>query len=356
MPILQKVLFLMVLVALTPQAHAQTRIDADNHYAIIYNYFAVGNDSAPSYNVTKQQFIDHIDEISKPVYTIRRLPDIIHAFKNNQKLPQRTIAITFDGADKSIFDYAAPLLIDRKIPFTIFVPSNKISDNDPSVLSWKNLRDLRKTGLVDFGIHPAIYGHLSNHSPEDIKRHINNSIADVRKNLGIHPKLFAYPFGEYTPSYSKIIKEMGFDAAFGQQSGAAQSQGDFMALPRFTVTENFGDMDRFLMTANSLPLPVYDISPPSPALTLSSTPPSIGFTLADGFTKTDIKSISCFSSMGEKTLIDVLENRLEIRPKIMADDRMRLNCTMPVEPDNGADDARWRWFGMLFYKPDAIAE
>ena len=143
--------------------------------------------------------------------------------------------------------------------------------------------------------------------------------------------------------------DMGFLAAFGQQSGVAYSKSDPFSIPRFTLTETFGDMDRFVMTANALPLPVSDIAPEDSFKTTS-----IGFTLSKDISPF-IKSLDCFSSTAEKPVIDTINSRVEIRFKTPPAQKLRINCTLPVEQSSG-DDTRWRWFGLMLTSHDAADE
>jgi peptidoglycan/xylan/chitin deacetylase (PgdA/CDA1 family) len=103
---------------------------------------------------------------------------------------------------------------------------------------------------------------------------------------------FAYPFGEYSLAYKQIVERQGFMAAFGQQSGVAYAGADMFALPRFSMTTPYGDIERFRMTAMALPLPAFDVSPPDPYI--KNNNPEIGFTIDEGL-KNQVKAMSCFS-------------------------------------------------------------
>ncbi len=325
---------------------ALAAIDADNKAAVIFAYFAIGDDSNPNTSLQSGQFMDQMDVLAQGGYTVKKLPDIISSFQKGKSLPEKTVAITFDGADKSVLDKAAPYLIENDIPFTIFVPAARVEADKPPYMNWDSLRALKKTGLVTFGLHPADYSRLASAGEEDIRRQINNSIALMRERLGIETKLIAYPFGEYNEKFKHVVKSMGFDAAFGQQSGVAYSGDDLFALPRFTQTERYGDTERFRMTAAALPFPVRDVSPSDPAL--GTLTPAIGFTVQDELVG-DLKNLSCFSSIDDKPDIQILnKRRVEIRMKTpITEDRPRINCTLPVAT-TGAEEPRWRWFGTLY--------
>jgi len=334
----------LVLCAVSGAAHAMGGSDYDDKAAVIFTYLAIGDDADPSASLTRDQFMDQVRELTEESYNVEALPAVVDAFIAGKSLPARTVALTFDGADKSVLEIAAPYLIDHKMPFTVFIPAGKIGT--PPYMSWDDLRDLKKSGLVSFGLHPSGYGTLADMADNDIKRQLNTSLAQIRDELHVDVSLLAYPYGEYDDAFKTIAKAMGFKAAFGQQSGVAYAGGDMFALPRFTLTERYGDLDRFRMTANALPFPVSDVSPADPHLNTLS--PAIGFTVPDDMAK-NLKALSCFSSSNEKPKIQILnKSRVEIRmTQPFAEDRPRINCTLPSDAKNG-EDQRWRWFGMLY--------
>ena len=350
-PFSLKQLGLMFGLALLSGIPAAAANDYDDNAAVIFAYFAIGNDNNPTASLRTEQFIQQINELTSGGYNVAPLDNVIDAFAAGRTLPARTVAITFDGADKSILQNAAPLLIDHELPFTVFIPADRVSSEKPPFMNWDDLRKLKRSGLVTFGLHPSSYSRLADNNPNEIKRQINNSIAVIREELEVNVGLIAYPFGEYDENYKQIVKSMGLKAAFGQQSGVAWSGDDRFALPRFTLTERYGDMDRFLMTANALPLPATDISPDDPHL--NSLTPSIGFTAPDELSKS-LKSLSCFSSSAEKPELQILGNRVEIRmSKPFREDRPRINCTLPVAGAPG-EEPRFRWLGMMYTVPQDL--
>ena len=60
----------------------------------------------------------------------------------------------------------------------------------------------------------------------------------------MRPDLFAYPYGEYSLEVIDIVKEAGFIASFGQNSGIAHGFNGFFELPRFAMNEQYGTRDR----------------------------------------------------------------------------------------------------------------
>jgi len=329
------------------EATAQETLPQDRSAAVIFAYHRVGEDRFPNMNIRTEQFSAHIRELKDSTYNVMSLPDIVDALRSGATLPERTVALTFDGGYTSTLQNAVPEMLDAGIPFTLFVSTDYLSRDSSEYISWSNLKKLTKNKLVTIGLHPASYTHLAGAPAEDLRRHINNARSQMRERLGIEPVLFAYPFGEYSTIFRDAVSDSGFTAAFGQQSGVAYAQQDRLAMPRFPMTESYGDLDRFRMAAAALPLPLNDVQPQNPRI--ESTDPMIGFTVDTALQNT-LGKISCFASGQEQPpkLEHIGNGRMELRlVDTLEEEKVRINCTMPGPPDITDEQPRWRWFGML---------
>lgn len=351
------VLMAGVLLAVAFPSPAKAGADAaptgyDSPSAVLYAYGQIGEDDAPASSLRLEQFTAHILELIEDGYTVKSLPDILQAVTLGKTLPDKTVALTFDGAPASFLEGAAALLEEHKLPYTLFIPAGQIKEQTAQAIGWKDLRKLQKTGLATLGLHTASYAHLAQASETEIKRQINTARALYRENLGAEPLLFAYPFGEFSAIFKNIVRAQGFVAAFGQHSGVVDMSGDLFALPRFTMSENYGSLERFQMTARALPLPVSDVQPAAPLL--QSATPAIGFTV-DKALASSLGALSCFVSGQEKPDIELLDDgRVELRLKEpLTQERTRMNCTLPGPADKQSALPRWRWLGMLLLLPDA---
>jgi peptidoglycan/xylan/chitin deacetylase (PgdA/CDA1 family) len=335
--------------ALLVSASAHATVAEDKSAAVIFVYQRVGEDSVPQGNISVDQFKEHIEELKKDGYAVLPLPKIIAAVKDGKPLPPKTVGITFEGAYQTTLSNAVPLLEEAQLPYTIFFAPDMLDNDSPGRMTWKQLLKLRKDGLVTFGLLPAAYEHMVNQTTEQNAALINRAMGRYREMLEEEPQFFAYPYGEFNAALKKQLASYKFTAVFGQQSGIVHSASDFMALPRFTMTDDFGDLDRFTLTANALPLPVSDVVPEDAIVT--DNPPTIGFTVTPDIH--NLGKLSCFaSSLGKLPLMLVGKNRVEIRPpQPFTDRRTRINCTLPNEAITPGEPLNWRWFGMLLISP-----
>ena len=163
----------------------------------------------------------------------------------------------------------------------------------------------------------------------------------MQQELGRAPRLFAYPHGEFTSATIEAVAASGLEAAFGEHSGVAHRSLGMFALPRFLLSQTYGDMDRFRIVANALALPIRDLVPGDPRVT-EPNPPALGFTVDPPLSGLD--QLNCFAAGQGRASVEVLgELRVEVRmPGALPAGRARVNCTMP------GPEGRWRWLGIPF--------
>ena len=288
-----------------------------------------------------EQLDSHINELSKEKYNIRSLDFIVDTIINDGQLPNNTIGISVDDADRSFFTTAWPKFKEKKFPVTLFVNTSTIVKNNKNYLNWDEIRILKKEG-VTIGAHSHTHNHMPDLSIEEQKNEIEISNKIFLKELGLIPSLFAYPYGEADKRIIKLLKEYKFKVAFGQHSGTINETSNMYYLPRFSLNEKYGEIDRVKFAASTKGLGVYDFIPSNPKI--SENPPYIGFSVLN---QRIVQSLNCFvfdrEGQVEKELFKFNE-RIEIRlSRKLNKGRSRINCT--------AKDAKgnWRWYGHQFY-------
>ncbi|MDC1054270.1 polysaccharide deacetylase family protein [Alphaproteobacteria bacterium] len=304
-------------------------------------YHKFGISKYPSTSVKIDQFDAHLKEFSKSKYSVESVEFIIDTLINDGKLPNNTIGISIDDADKSFYEVGWPKFKEMGFPVTLFVNTSTIHENNKNYLNWDQIRELANEG-VSIGAHSHSHYHMADLSIDEVRDEIEISNNIFLKELGSIPPLFAFPYGEANEEIINLLKEYKFKVAFGQHSGVINETSNLYYLPRFSLNERYAEIDRVKFAANAKGLGIYDFIPTDP--TISENPPYIGFSLLD---EKLVPSIDCFvfDSKGqvEKELFKFNE-RIEIRLKRkLTEGRSRVNCTA-----KGSDN-QWRWFGHQFY-------
>ena len=309
--------------------------------ATVFMYHKFGVSKYPSTSVTIEQFESHINEFIKDKYNTLPLEYIIDTIANDGELPNNTIGISIDDADKSFFEIGWPLFKEHNIPVTLFVTTGTIANNNKSYLNWNQIRKLKEEG-VTIGAHSHTHAHMPDIKLEEVRKEIEVSNKIFLKELGEIPTLFAFPYGETNTDIINLIKEYKFKVAFGQHSGIINETSNMYYLPRFSLNEKYGEIDRVIFAASAKGLGVYDFIPSNPKIT--ENPPYIGFSLLD---EKLASSLNCFifdmNGQVEREIFKFNE-RIEIRlSRELSDGRSRINCTAKDS------DGNWRWFGHQFY-------
>lgn len=328
-------------------APGPSALPEDSKSAVILSYSRIGEDYEPETSLRADQFAEHIREIATGGFHVSALPAIVEALQTGKTLPPHSLVITFDGGYRSILKTAVPLLLENKLPFTVFFSATQADDPSGIFLTWDDLKKLERNPLVTLGLHPASYERLEGQA---LQAQLNRAKLAYRTAFRKEPAFFAYPFGEYDAAYKTIIEHYGFTAALGLQSGPAYSGADLYALPRFPMTEKYGDLAHFKFIGNALPLPTRNTEPATPAL--STVAPLIGFN-TDRALQDSLNQLSCFVSGQDKPQIQILSDaRIELRLARPVDQRTRINCTIPVRKDgNETRVSAARWLGFLLLPP-----
>ena len=338
-----KYIFLQILKSIFVIFLFLTFVEAANvkNSATVFMYHKFGVSKYPSTSVTLEQFESHILELSKDKYNILPLNFIVDTIINDGQLPNNTIGISIDDADKSFFEVGWPMFKENNIPVTLFITTGTIAKNNKNYLNWDQIRKLKEEG-VTIGAHSHTHAHMPDLDISEVRKEIEISNKIFLKELGEIPTLFAFPYGETSSEIIKIIKEYKFKVAFGQHSGIINETSNMYYLPRFSLNEKYGEIDRVKFASSSKGLGVYDFIPSNP--TITENPPFIGFSLLDEKLS---QSLNCFifdmNGQVEREIYKFNE-RVEIRlSRELSKGRSRVNCTAK---DN---EGNWRWFGHQFY-------
>lgn len=312
---------------------------ADSAAILMYHRF--GENSFPSTNIRLEQFDAHIAELASGPYTVLPVTEIVAAIREGRELPDRTVGITVDDGYLSIYAEAFPRLQAAGLPFTVFISTDPVDRGFSGSMSWDQIREMRDAG-VTIGAHTATHLHMPANTQARNQEDMARANARYVEELGSVPTLFAYPFGEASLAVQDLVRAQGHEAAFGQHSAPLDASSDPFYMPRFALTEAFGNMDRFRLVTNARPIPHTDISPKDPTLTVN--PPLFGFTRTD--MSESLSGLACYAADQGKVKVEQLGPRIEVRMNgPFSAGRARINCTA-LGPDN-----RWRWLGMLYYVP-----
>lgn len=324
---------------------------ADQANVFIYHRF---NDSRfPTTDVTSTDFRDQLELLKQQKVAVLSLGKVVEAMQRGLPLPQPCAVITVDDAYRSFLTDGWPLLKSFGFPATLFVSTDTIGSHD--YLSWQELELLRDEG-VEIGNHSASHDYLLDRpglvSDADWQAQVMLDIGRAQQafetHLGAAPQLFAYPYGEFSPELTALVKAAGFKAAFGQQSGVITDDQDFYQLPRFPVGGSHASLEEFRSKLFMKRLPVRVVSPQSTVIK-NENPPVLRFYLKSGGVEN--RTLSCFVSGSARECVvravDVAEGLYEVEAVRPITGR-RSKYTVTASDAGGKT---WYWYSQLWVQP-----
>lgn len=315
--------------------------------AVIFMYHRFGESKYPSTNIKLNQFEAHLSYLEKKGYNVWSLSKIVNYMLEGRAIPNKTVALTIDDAYKSIYTEAFLRLKEKKFPFTVFVNTASIDSKSKSYMSWDEMREMKLFG-AEFANHSITHDYMLPNGSEDkfqwqkrLKDELEGAQKRLQEELGKdtneNPKIFSYPFGEYSEQTAEFIQSLGY-IGVTQTSGAIDSHSDTKALPRFPMAEAFADIDSFVLKLKTLPLPIKEISSKEP-LVSSKNPPMLSIELSK-----EIKNLNCYLSNGEALSLEwISKTKVNvIAKKRLQSPRDKYTCTAKADSD------RWYWYSHLW--------
>ncbi len=341
--------FLFCLLLFVPVA------DARGGEAVAFVYHRFGDNRFPSTNVGTDVFAAQLEILKEKNYIVLPLGEVVRRLSGGQSLPDRCAVITVDDAFESFLTDAMPLLRRYGYPSTLFVSTDFVGHE--GYLDWNQLRALAAEG-VEIGNHSASHGYLvemrNGETPGSWRERIAADIARAQRQfatrLKMTPRLFAYPFGEYSPGLKAVVREAGFLGAVAQQSGVMTPGGDLFSLPRFPMGGPYATVDGFREKLTMRSLPVEVLAPSGPVL-MDENPPVMIVQIKEEVV--DLERLRCFvagQEEGEILPVPGKKGRFMVRASHPLEGRRnKYTLTAP-----GLAGKHWYWFSQLWVKAGEI--
>jgi peptidoglycan/xylan/chitin deacetylase (PgdA/CDA1 family) len=219
---------------------------ADNNLNIPIILYHNLNPTVPgSMSVTPQKFEANLKLLKDHGFTFIPLKDAVAYLQGKRAtLPPKPVVLTADDGWESVYTYMYPIIKKLNIPITLFIYPESIS-SEKNFLSWDQLKELQKTGLID------IQGHTYSHpnfkvmkrklSPAAYEQFVQKELFTSKKvledKMGIKVTLLAWPFGIYNDYLENEAKKAGYDMAFTIGYHTANRSFKPMEQPRFMIVD-----------------------------------------------------------------------------------------------------------------------
>jgi biofilm PGA synthesis lipoprotein PgaB len=206
------------------------------------------------YTTSTRNLASQFDWLHAHGYHVVSLKQLVRARTGHGKLPDKAVLLTFDDGLRSAYTQVFPLLKAYHYHAMVAVvgawadlPDNGTVDygwrpyTREDFATWKELREMRRSGLVEIASHtydmhhgilanpqgnlvPAVVTHAYNaqtHQYETdeeyaarIRADLSHSAEEIREKTGRAPRAVMWPYGSYTQVSDAIAASLGMPVTF----------------------------------------------------------------------------------------------------------------------------------------------
>ena len=199
---------------------------------IVLNYHQINDKDKNALTVTVKDFEDQMQYLSENGFTTITPKEMTEAFKNNEKLPQKSVIIAFDDGYQDNYDNAYPILKKYGFSATVFVITGFVGKS--GYLTWDEIREMQEGG-VTFASHTVSHKSMTDLTDNELKKELVDSKAKLEEELKSHVEFMAYPTGTYNLHIAQIVKDAGYKAAFTIKYGNVDKASNIYALERVPI-------------------------------------------------------------------------------------------------------------------------
>lgn len=169
---------------------------------VIYYHDIVKGEGYKSQKTNIELFKKHMQYIVDNGYSTYTFDDLDR--DENILYQKKSVLITFDDGWRSNYTEIFEYMKDKKIKYNIFLECKNVGEND-EYLTWDMVREMYASGIVGFGAHTYSHPDMSDISRIDPEKEFSFANEKIKRETGISPKDFCYPFGKWSESSNEYI-------------------------------------------------------------------------------------------------------------------------------------------------------
>lgn len=198
-------------------------------------YHAIdNNDQTTKLSVSPESFARQMEFLHKHRYNVVGLDKVAAYMQKKEKIPPRTVAITFDDGLYNNYEYAYPVLKKYGIPATIFVIIKKIGS--PGYLGWKEIKEMADSGIITIGSHSVSHLWLPAMGTNQLVNELRASKEMLESEIGREVGTMCYPIGAHDDRVERLTRDAGYACAVATNPGRSAPSDDIYAIKRIKVS------------------------------------------------------------------------------------------------------------------------
>lgn len=196
------------------------------------------------YGVPPPLFVEQLDALIASGWSFVDLDAVLAALAGERKLPRKALLLTFDDAYVDLLEVACPIMAERGLPGVVFAVAGKLGGTNEwdnrhrattlNLLDADGLRTVEARG-IEVGSHTVSHRQLPKVPEPELEGEIAGSAKKLEQAGVPRPRVFSYPYGEWSPAIAALARDSGYAASFTVDPGVVSDGADPHALPRIEV-------------------------------------------------------------------------------------------------------------------------
>lgn len=178
------------------------------------------------------QFVAQLRYLHAAHYHVVTAAQLVSFLSAGTTLPAKPIVLTFDDGYKDVYRGVYEPLLRAHLRATFFIVPSFLGT--PRYLNWQQVQTMARHGM-DMEAHTMTHPDLTRIGPRSVRWQLTESRRELQGRLRHPVRLFAYPYGTYSPSVVAAVAAAGYVAAFTTQEGWVASSSRAFIEPRVYV-------------------------------------------------------------------------------------------------------------------------
>lgn len=202
---------------------------------------ANADDNLKTLYVTPENFKKQMQYLKDNNYFTMTMDEFYDYYKNNSKIPEKSVLITFDDGYEDNYTNAYPVLKELGLKATVFMISGNIGTD--LYMTKEQLIEIDKNGF-DVQSHTVTHSRLSELSYTKQVKELKDSKSALEKLLNKEINFIAYPESKFNDDTKKACKETSYKLGFNLSGGAGDPKDGAYNIDR-TYISGLYTMDQF---------------------------------------------------------------------------------------------------------------
>jgi peptidoglycan/xylan/chitin deacetylase (PgdA/CDA1 family) len=180
----------------------------------ILMYHRVSGENTDRLTISAEKLEEQLFYLRDKGYHAISFPELKALAESGNRIPARTVILTFDDAYQDFYTHAWPLLKKYSFKATVFVPvaymgkQNSWDNGHAPLMTADTIRGLALNEPAEIGLHSFLHRGYGELAPEDMQEDLDNCFRMMDFYRIPFVKVLAYPYGSYPKKDKERMVQM----------------------------------------------------------------------------------------------------------------------------------------------------